>query len=72
MVMPRSRSSGARSIRANGTKELRLGRRSASTLVMAAVSVVLPWSTWPMVPIFRWGLSRQNGCFAMVIPCSWS
>ena len=22
------------------------------TLVMAAVSVVLPWSTWPMVPMF--------------------
>lgn len=26
--------------------------------VMAAVSVVLPWSTWPMVPTFTWGLSR--------------
>lgn len=24
---------------------------------MAAVSVVLPWSTWPMVPILQWGLS---------------
>ena len=28
---------------------------SASTLVMAAVSVVLPWSTWPIVPTFTLG-----------------
>ena len=28
------------------------------TLVMAAVSVVLPWSTCPMVPMFKWGLVR--------------
>lgn len=26
-------------------------------LVMAAVRVVLPWSTWPIVPMFTWGLS---------------
>src|SRR5690606_8020930 len=32
----------------------------ASTLVSAAVKVVLPWSTWPMVPTFRWGLVRSN------------
>lgn len=29
------------------------------TLVMAAVSVVLPWSTWPMVPTFMCGLVRE-------------
>jgi len=29
-------------------------------LVMAAVSVVLPWSTWPIVPTFKCGLSRTN------------
>ena len=23
--------------------------------VIAAVSVVLPWSTWPMVPMLQWG-----------------
>ena len=33
---------------------------SASTLVMAAVSVVLPWSTWPMVPMLTWGFVRLN------------
>jgi hypothetical protein len=27
------------------------------TFVMAAVKVVLPWSTWPMVPIVRWGFT---------------
>lgn len=27
-------------------------------LVMAAVRVVFPWSTWPMVPMLTWGLSR--------------
>mmetsp|Transcript_139180 Transcript_139180/g.242216 ORF Transcript_139180/g.242216 Transcript_139180/m.242216 type:complete len:87 (-) Transcript_139180:19-279(-) len=26
---------------------------------MAAVRVVLPWSTCPMVPMFMWGLSRE-------------
>jgi len=36
------------------------------TFVIAAVSVVLPWSMWPIVPTFRWGLLRSNFCFAMV------
>src|SRR3989344_6550081 len=27
---------------------------------MAAVRVVLPWSTWPMVPTLRCGLERSN------------
>jgi hypothetical protein len=31
---------------------------SLSTLVMAAVSDVFPWSTWPMVPMFKWGFVR--------------
>ena len=30
------------------------------TLVMAAVRVVLPWSTWPMVPTFRCGFVLSN------------
>jgi hypothetical protein len=40
MVIPRADSSGARSIRSNGT--YRPPPRPASTLVIAAVSVVLP------------------------------
>ena len=27
---------------------------------MAAVSVVLPWSMWPIVPMFTCGLVRSN------------
>jgi len=42
MVMPRSRSSGALSIWSNGVKSA--SPFSASTFVMAAVRVVLPWS----------------------------
>lgn len=30
---------------------------------MAAVSVVLPWSTWPIVPILQWGLSLWKTFF---------
>jgi hypothetical protein len=33
---------------------------SARTLVIAAVSVVLPWSTWPIVPMLQCGLFRSN------------
>jgi hypothetical protein len=41
--MPRSRSSGALSIWSNAVA-VTLGFASASTRVIAAVSVVLPWS----------------------------
>ena len=43
---------------------------------MAAVSVVLPWSMWPMVPTLTWGLVRSNFFLAIVVlrpsarPCS--
>src|SRR5437870_13584576 len=40
---------------------------SADTLVSAAVKVVLPWSTWPMVPTFTCGFFRSNFAFAMVV-----
>src|SRR5450830_360413 len=30
---------------------------------MAAVRVVLPWSTWPIVPTLTWGLVRANFSF---------
>src|SRR6516162_4242291 len=33
---------------------------SAETFVSAAVSVVLPWSTWPIVPTLQLGLRRVN------------
>jgi hypothetical protein len=36
---------------------------SAITFVNAAVSVVLPWSTWPIVPTFTCGLVRSNFSF---------
>src|SRR3954452_15925878 len=60
--MPRSFSSVALSI----SSKLRASALpfSASTLVMAAVRVVLPWSMWPMVPTFTCGLSRSNFSFA--------
>src|SRR6476661_6099633 len=58
MVMPRSFSSGALSIWSKGVKSAR--PLSARTLVMAAVRVVLPWSMWPIVPIFTCGLFRSN------------
>src|SRR5579875_2802683 len=59
IVMPRCFSSGALSICSKGTYEV-FGLSSASTLVMAAVSVVLPWSMCPMVPTFTWGFTRSN------------
>src|SRR5881392_691441 len=61
--MPRSFSSGALSI----SSKLRASALpfSASTLVMAAVGVVLPWSMWPMVPTFTCGLLRSNFSLAM-------
>jgi hypothetical protein len=39
-------------------------------LVIAAVSVVLPWSTWPMVPTFRCGLLRSNFPLDIAFPFS--
>jgi hypothetical protein len=38
----------------------------ASTFVIAAVSVVFPWSTCPIVPMFRCGLFRTNFSFGHV------
>ena len=65
MVMPRAFSSGALSIWSKAVKAT-LGFFSASTLVMAAVRVVLPWSMWPIVPTLLWGLVRSNFCLAML------
>src|SRR5436853_6352172 len=63
MVMPRSRSSGALSIWSKGVYFASLA--AARVLVMAAVSVVLPWSMCPIVPTFTWGLVRSNFFFAI-------
>jgi len=68
IVIPRARSSGALSIDSNA-------RNSAppcadSTFVIAAVSVVFPWSTWPIVPTLQCGLVRSNFSFVMFAPCS--
>ena len=64
LVIPRSRSSGALSIMSNAEASLRSGYLSCSTLVIAAVRVVLPWSMWPMVPMLTCGLVRSNLAFA--------
>src|SRR5690606_36076787 len=40
----------------------------ASTIVIAAVSVVLPWSTWPIVPMLQCGLFRSNFSLAIQAP----
>ncbi len=63
MVIPRSRSSFALSIWSNGVKGLTSGNLSCSTLVIAAVSVVLPWSMCPMVPMLTCGFVRSNLAF---------
>src|SRR5438034_4603996 len=34
---------------------------------MAAVRVVLPWSTWPMVPTLTCGFVRSNRFFAIAV-----
>jgi hypothetical protein len=40
-------------------------KTSAATRVRAAVRVVLPWSTWPIVPTLTWILLRSNCSFAI-------
>ena len=66
-MIPRSFSSGALSISSNDFTSV--PPLSASVFVIAAVSVVLPWSTWPMVPTFTCGLSRSN--FSLDISLLW-
>src|SRR2546429_3839733 len=66
MVMPRSRSSGALSIWSKATYLL-LALALASTLVLAAVSVVLPWSMCPIVPTLTCGFLRSTFAFAMAV-----
>ena len=56
--MPRAFSSGALSIWSYAMNAPPCV--SAITFVSAAVSVVLPWSTCPIVPTFTCGLLRSN------------
>jgi hypothetical protein len=49
IVIPRSFSSGAESMEEKSFFSAR--PFSERTLVIAAVKVVLPWSTWPIVPM---------------------
>src|SRR5438093_209300 len=65
MVMPRSRSSGALSIWSKAVYLL-AALKVASTFVIAAVSVVLPWSMCPIVPTFTCGFVRSYLAFAMI------
>src|SRR6266498_2210580 len=62
--MPRSRSSGALSIWSYARNFAKFF--FANTFVIAAVSVVFPWSTCPIVPMFRCGLFRTNFSLAIV------
>src|ERR1043165_7837892 len=65
IVIPRSTSSGARSILSKATYFVP-APCPASTLVIAAVSVVLPWSAWPIVPMLTCGLLRTYVCLLIV------
>src|ERR671922_2698943 len=67
--MPRCRSSGALSILSKSVTSVFVPA-SASTFVIAAVSVVLPWSIWPIVPMLTCGFVRSNFCLAILSPPS--
>src|ERR687890_275339 len=72
IVIPRARSSGALSMESN--ERYSASPFIASTFVIAAVSVVFPWSTCPIVPTFTCGFVRSNFCFAILVSPSppWS
>src|SRR5207245_2382582 len=67
IVIPRSRSSGALSIDPYSRTAIVLFF-VCSTLVIAAVNVVLPWSMCPIVPTFTCGFVRSYFAFAIVWP----
>src|SRR3954471_6124021 len=69
--MPRAFSSGALSIESKADASLRFGYLSCRTLVIAAVSVVFPWSMCPMVPMLTCGLVRSNLALATGFLSSW-
>jgi hypothetical protein len=63
IVIPRAFSSGALSIESNGRNSPLPTK--AHYFVIAAVSVVFPWSMCPIVPTFMCGFVRSYFCFAM-------
>src|SRR3954465_15035519 len=69
--MPRAFSSGALSIWSKADASLRFGYLSCRTLVIAAVSVVLPWSMCPMVPMLTCGLVPSNLALATGFLSPW-
>src|SRR3954469_12259000 len=69
--MPRAFSSGALSIWSKADASLRFGYLSCRTLVIAAVSVVFPWSMCPMVPMLTCGLVRSNLALATGFLSPW-
>src|SRR6516165_4476532 len=70
MVIPRSRSSGALSIWSYAVNWA--SPCFDSTLVIAAVSVVFPWSTCPIVPTFTWGFVLSNFSLLILLLDEWS
>ena len=67
IVIPRSRSSGALSIWSKATNCA--SPFFAWIIVIAAVNVVFPWSTCPIVPTFTCGFVRSNFALAMCLSC---
>ncbi len=65
MVIPLALSSGALSIWSYAVKLA--PPSSANTFVIAAVNVVFPWSTCPIVPILQCGFVRSNLSFAIIL-----
>src|SRR5215212_376623 len=66
--MPRAFSSGALSIWSYAVNVA--PPVSAKTFVIAAVNDVLPWSTWPIVPMLQCGFVRANFSFAIDVALS--
>src|SRR5438309_576775 len=66
MVIPRAFSSGALSIESNDRNWI-FGLCFCSTFVIAAVNVVFPWSTCPIVPTFTCGFVRSNFGLDMLV-----
>ena len=63
-MIPLSLSSGATSILSKST--FLASPKSDKTLEIAAVVVVFPWSTCPIVPMFTWGLLLSNFSLAIL------
>ena len=69
-MIPRSFSSGARSISSKAMKSANC--LYDSTFVIAAVSVVLPWSTWPdrAYVYVRLGSFEVLACHSLLCSCA--